>query len=78
MVGSDATKVKFSKAGCCYNGWGGANFYGGNGPATGQGAGRAYAVSYNRPIATRGGVGTYAGPQDYRATAVGIFFNVRM
>ena len=48
-----------------YNGWGGANFYGGNGPATGQGAGRAYAVSYNRPIATRGGVGTAAGPQDY-------------
>ncbi|NKL64137.1 DUF4082 domain-containing protein [Rhizobium leguminosarum] len=48
-----------------YNGWGGANLYGGNGPATGQGAGRAYAVSYNRPIATRGGVGTYAGPQDY-------------
>ena len=48
-----------------YNGWGGANFYGGNGPATGQGAGRAYAVSYNRPIATRGGVGAVAGPQDY-------------
>lgn len=48
-----------------YNGWGGANFYGGNGPATGQGAGRAFAVSYNRPIATRGGVGTFAGPQDY-------------
>ncbi|MFS8148264.1 N,N-dimethylformamidase beta subunit family domain-containing protein, partial [Rhizobium sp. BR 249] len=48
-----------------YNGWGGANLYGGNGPATGQGAGRAYAVSYNRPIATRGGVGTYAAPQDY-------------
>jgi hypothetical protein len=48
-----------------YNGWGGANFYGGNGPATGQGAGRAYAVSYNRPIATRGSVGTVAGPQDY-------------
>jgi len=48
-----------------YNGWGGANFYGGNGPATGQGAGRAYAVSYNRPIATRGEVGTFAGPQDY-------------
>lgn len=48
-----------------YNGWGGANFYGGDGPATGQGAGRAYAVSYNRPIATRGNVGTYAGPQDY-------------
>ncbi|MDR9774797.1 DUF4082 domain-containing protein [Rhizobium hidalgonense] len=48
-----------------YNGWGGANFYGGNGPATGQGAGRAYALSYNRPIATRDGVGTYAAPQDY-------------
>ncbi|MGI6856336.1 DUF4082 domain-containing protein [Mesorhizobium sp. 1B3] len=48
-----------------YNGWGGANLYGGNGPATGQGAGRAFAVSYNRPIATRGGVGTFAGPQDY-------------
>ncbi|MGY3604085.1 MULTISPECIES: DUF4082 domain-containing protein [unclassified Bradyrhizobium] len=48
-----------------YNGWGGANFYGGNGPATGQGAGRAYAVSYNRPIDTRGGIGTFAGPQDY-------------
>ena len=48
-----------------YNGWGGANFYGGNGPATGQGAGRAYAVSYNRPIATRGEVGTASGPQDY-------------
>ncbi|MCA1453720.1 DUF4082 domain-containing protein [Bradyrhizobium sp. BRP22] len=48
-----------------YNGWGGANFYGGNGPATGQGAGRAYAVSYNRPIATRGAIGTASGPQDY-------------
>ncbi|WP_213287208.1 DUF4082 domain-containing protein [Bradyrhizobium sp. sGM-13] len=48
-----------------YNGWGGANFYGGNGPATGQGAGRAYAVSYNRPIATRGSVGAASGPQDY-------------
>lgn len=48
-----------------YNGWGGANLYGGNGPATGQGGGRAFAVSYNRPIATRGGVGTFAGPQDY-------------
>ena len=45
-----------------YNGWGGANFYGGNGPATGQGAGRAYAVSYNRPIATRGGVGHLCRP----------------
>ncbi len=48
-----------------YNGWGGANLYGGDGPATGQGAGRAYAVSYNRPIDDRGFIGTYAGPQDY-------------
>jgi Domain of unknown function (DUF4082)/Cadherin-like domain len=48
-----------------YNGWGGANFYGGDGPATGQGAGRAYAVSYNRPIATRGSIGVASGPQDY-------------
>ena len=45
-----------------YNGWGGANLYGGNGP--GQN-GAAYAVSYNRPITTgdpNGGSG--AGPQD--------------
>ncbi|MCW2225810.1 VCBS repeat-containing protein [Bradyrhizobium japonicum] len=48
-----------------YNGWGIANFYGGEGPATGQGGGRSYEVSYNRPIDTRGGVGTAAGPQDY-------------
>ncbi|TGD95707.1 DUF4082 domain-containing protein [Methylobacterium nonmethylotrophicum] len=47
-----------------YNHWGGANFYGGNGPATGQGTGRAYAVSYNRPITTRAG-GIAAGPHDY-------------
>ncbi len=45
-----------------YNGWGGANMYGGNGPGPN---GAAYAVSYNRPIATRDGVGTYAGPQDF-------------
>jgi hypothetical protein len=48
-----------------YNGWGGANFYGGNGPATDQGGGRGYAVSYNRPIVTRGGIGQASGPQDY-------------
>ncbi|MGO4706807.1 DUF4082 domain-containing protein [Microvirga sp. 2MCAF38] len=48
-----------------YNPWGGANFYGGTGPATGSvGSGRAYALSYNRPITTRGG-GLLAGPQDY-------------
>jgi N,N-dimethylformamidase beta subunit-like protein/uncharacterized protein DUF4082/Big-like domain-containing protein/cadherin-like protein len=51
-----------------YNGWGGANLYGGNGPAPGSvaglGAGAAYAVSYNRPIVTRDGIGTESGPQD--------------
>jgi hypothetical protein len=55
-----------------YNGWGGANLYGGNGPAPvvnlGSAgtiaAGAAFAVSYNRPIMTRDGVGTFAGPQD--------------
>jgi hypothetical protein len=35
-----------------YNGWGGTNVYGGNGPGFG---GSAYAVSYNRPIITRDG-----------------------
>lgn len=44
-----------------YNGWGGANLYGGNASA----AGRAYKVSYNRPFVTRDGIGTYAGPQDF-------------
>jgi hypothetical protein len=33
-----------------YNGWGGADVYGGNGPGAN---GSAYAVSYNRPIVTR-------------------------
>ncbi|WP_208245409.1 DUF4082 domain-containing protein (plasmid) [Rhizobium sp. T1470] len=47
-----------------YNPWGGANLYQGNGPATDSAPGRAYAVSYNRPITTRGG-GLAAGPQDY-------------
>jgi hypothetical protein len=51
-----------------YNGWGGANLYGGNGPAPasvgGLGAGAAYAVSYNRPLVTRDSVGVGAGPQD--------------
>lgn len=37
-----------------YNGWGGADVYGGNGPGYG---GAAYAVSYNRPITTRDGSG---------------------
>ena len=54
-----------------YNGWGGANLYGGNGPSSppaspgGEAsAGAAFAVSYNRPIVTRDGVGVYSGPQD--------------
>jgi hypothetical protein len=54
-----------------YNGWGGANLYGGNGPsdpppsAGGEASpGAAFAVSYNRPIVTRDGVGLYSGPQD--------------
>ncbi len=46
-----------------YNGWGGANHYGGNAQQSPDG--RAYRVSYNRPIATRDGVGTYAGPQNF-------------
>ena len=45
-----------------YNGWHGNSLYGGGGPAS---DGRAYKVSYNRPIATRDGTGTYAGPQDF-------------
>jgi hypothetical protein len=44
-----------------YNGFGGANLYGGNGPAN---TGAAFAVSYNRPIVTRDSIGTFAGPQD--------------
>ena len=48
-----------------YNGWGGANLYGGNGPGGDSAPGRAYAVSYNRPITTRDYGGTYSGPQDY-------------
>jgi Domain of unknown function (DUF4082)/Bacterial Ig domain len=46
-----------------YNGWGGYSLYGGG--ATWDSEGRAAKVSYNRPIATRDGVGTYAGPQDF-------------
>jgi len=45
-----------------YNWWGGYNLYGGI-DAAGH-AGRASAVSYNRPIITRGG-GYSAGPQDF-------------
>jgi len=48
-----------------YNGWGGANLYGGTGPGGDSAPGRAYKVSYNRPIGTRDGVGLYAGPQDF-------------
>lgn len=45
-----------------YNWWGGYNLYGGI--DVGGHAGRASAVSYNRPIITRDG-GFAAGPQDY-------------
>jgi hypothetical protein len=48
-----------------YNGWGGANLYGGNGPGGDSAPGRAYKVSYNRPIATRNGVGTFASWTDF-------------
>jgi YVTN family beta-propeller protein len=44
-----------------YNGWGGANLYGGNGPAP---TGAAYAVSYNRPLTTLDSSGTESGVQD--------------
>ncbi|MBZ6077735.1 DUF4082 domain-containing protein, partial [Microvirga puerhi] len=47
-----------------YNPWGGANLYGGNGPGGDSAPGRAYKVSYNRPITTRGG-GLQSGPQDF-------------
>lgn len=45
-----------------YNWWGGYNLYGGIGE--GGKNGRAYKVSYNRPIITRDG-GFAAGPQDF-------------
>ena len=44
-----------------YNGWGGADLYGGNGPAP---TGAAYAVSYNRPITTFDSSGAESGAQD--------------
>jgi hypothetical protein len=47
-----------------YNGWGGYNLYGGAGQSNSS-TGRAYKVSYNRPFATRDGIGTAAGPQDF-------------
>ncbi|MGJ0506231.1 MAG: DUF4082 domain-containing protein [Methylocystis sp.] len=44
-----------------YNGWGGSpNLYGGNGPGSNTYPGRAFKVSYNRPITTRDGVGTFS------------------
>lgn len=48
-----------------YNGWGGANLYGGNGPGGDSSPGRAYKVSYNRPIATRDGIGREASWTDF-------------
>ncbi|MFL5237743.1 MAG: DUF4082 domain-containing protein [Rhizomicrobium sp.] len=49
-----------------YNGWGGANLYGGNGPGI---EGSAYAVSYNRPIVTRDGIGSEAQVWSYLFSA---------
>ncbi|ANZ36372.1 hypothetical protein BBK82_10165 [Lentzea guizhouensis] len=52
-----------------YNGWGGANLYGGE-PASGRPEGRAFKVSYNRPYSTRvKDGGTFAGPQDFVLSA---------
>ena len=50
-----------------YNAWGGANLYRRQRPwRQTPSRGRAYAVSYNRPITTRGGgTRTAAGPQDF-------------
>jgi len=46
-----------------YNGWGGYNLYGGKGLAPSSN-GRAYKVSYNRPVGTRDELGQVSGPQD--------------
>jgi hypothetical protein len=54
-----------------YNGWPcgtsvpNSNLYGGSGPGGDSAPGRAYKVSYNRPIATRDSCGTDGGPQDF-------------
>jgi Domain of unknown function (DUF4082)/Bacterial Ig domain/Putative Ig domain len=54
-----------------YNGWPcgtsvpNANLYGGSGPGGDSYPGRAYKVSYNRPIATRDGCGLFAGTYDF-------------
>ncbi|HEY6841462.1 MAG TPA: N,N-dimethylformamidase beta subunit family domain-containing protein, partial [Chthoniobacterales bacterium] len=47
-----------------YNGWGGYNLYGGSGLST-TSNGRAYKVSYNRPVATRDEIGIVSGSQDF-------------
>ena len=44
-----------------YNGWGGPSLYGKGVSVTGL----AFKVSYNRPIATRDSIGSFAGPQDF-------------
>lgn len=54
-----------------YNGWPcdtavpNASLYGGSGPGGNSAPGRAYKVSYNRPIATRDGCGTFAATTDF-------------
>jgi hypothetical protein len=47
-----------------YNGWGGYNLYGGSGLST-TSNGRAYKVSYNRPVGTRDEIGIVSGSQDF-------------
>nr|WP_245283135.1 DUF4082 domain-containing protein [Bradyrhizobium sp. WSM2793] len=56
-----------------YNGWGGANLYFGNGPGVN---GSAYAVSYNRPLVTRDGTGTFAegGDSPFAAEIAAIYW----
>ncbi|HEY8333371.1 MAG TPA: DUF4082 domain-containing protein [Tardiphaga sp.] len=61
-VASDITFQTSDTTWQAYNWWGGYNLYGGI-DAAGR-AGRASAVSYNRPIITRDG-GYAAGPQDF-------------
>ncbi|WP_247372018.1 DUF4082 domain-containing protein [Bradyrhizobium sp. 18] len=56
-----------------YNGWGGANLYFGNGPGIN---GSAYAVSYNRPLVTRDGTGTFSegGDSPFQAEFAAIYW----
>jgi len=55
----DAMERLYDTTWHAYNGWHGNNLYGGGGPAS---DGRAYKVSYNRPIATRSVISTTSSP----------------